>query len=263
MLIALAGPVGQVTAQAHTCPSVLEPAQLLTEHAAFVDTLACGMQAKAVRRRGGRVLLGLHPDLAAWMSRPAPDRLAEVRRLDAWPFLSWCFATGRLVPDLDLLAGKGRGAHFTTWLALHPEDEQRALEAAEPFGWCPAWATRVVGNALPLLCLTRATTLDELNAADLDAVQAQIAVCPSLTRASLNGGGEAASDAGGADACTAQGEQEVGGPAVAGMGKRALPTADGHPGIQGGQGSGLPGGHLLDDSVGEPALSVSRLTVAP
>lgn len=108
MLIALARPHGEVTAQAHTCPSVLEPAQLLTEHAAFVDTLACGMQAKAVRRRGGRVLLGLHPDLAAWMSRPAPDRLAEVRRLDAWPFLSWCFATGRLVPDLDLLAGKGR-----------------------------------------------------------------------------------------------------------------------------------------------------------
>jgi len=182
MLIALAGPVGQVTAQAHTCPSVLEPAQLLTEHAAFVDTLACGMQAKALRRRGGRVLLGLHPDLAAWMSRPAPDRLAEVRRLDAWPFLSWCFATGRLVPDLDLLAGKGRGAHFTTWLALHPDDEQRARRAAEPFGWCPAWVTRVVGNALPLLCLTRATTLDQLNAADLDAVEAQIAVCPSLTR---------------------------------------------------------------------------------
>lgn len=163
-------------------PAALVPALLLAEHAAFVATLACHSQAKALRRRGAGSLLAAHPDLLAWMSRPAAGRLAEVRRLQAWPFLSWCFATGRLRPDLDLLVGKGKGGHFTTWLALHQEDAKQARDAARSFSWSAPWQLRITDNALPLACLITGTTLGQLNTVVLDDVEAQIASSVMLTR---------------------------------------------------------------------------------
>ncbi|CAN5705405.1 hypothetical protein BH24ACT13_BH24ACT13_14100 [soil metagenome] len=161
---------------------VLEPARLIAEHEGFCQTLPYAAQAKYLRRRGAADLLAAHPDLSAWMGEPVADRLAVARRLGAWPFLSWCFATNRLTPDLDLLAAKGKGGHFTLWLLLNPGDGARARSAAEPFRWCPEWITRVTGNALPLACLTRARSLDELTADDLDAVEAVIDQSPVLTR---------------------------------------------------------------------------------
>jgi hypothetical protein len=91
----------------------LDPKRLLAEHDAFVAGLPCRNQAKYLRRRGGEWLLAAHPDLQVWMSRSITDRITEAHRLQAWPFLSWCFATGWLVPELDLLAGKGKGGHFS------------------------------------------------------------------------------------------------------------------------------------------------------
>lgn len=108
-------------------------------------------------------------------------RLVEVRRLGPSPFLSWCFAAGHLVPDLDLLAGKGKGAHYTTWGRLHSDDVARAQAAARELGWCEQWATRVGLNSLALVCLTRAVTLDTLGQDDLDAVGAAIEAAPTLT----------------------------------------------------------------------------------
>ena len=98
-----------------------DPQRLLAEHDAFLAGLACRGQAKCLRRRGGERLLAAHPDLSVWMARPVTDRLAEARRLDEWPFLSWCFATRAVVPELALLTGRARGIHFTTWAALHPD----------------------------------------------------------------------------------------------------------------------------------------------
>jgi hypothetical protein len=98
--------------------------------------------AKPLRQRGAARLLAAHPDLAAWMRRPVADRLAEVRRLDAWPFLSWCFAARQVRPDLELLALKGRGAHFTTWARFHADEVNRATAGAEALGavnTCHAW----------------------------------------------------------------------------------------------------------------------------
>jgi len=85
-------------------------------------------------------------------------------------------------PDLDLLVGKGKGGHFTTWLALHQQDAERAREAARPFGWSPPWQLRITDNALPLTCLVTGTTLGQLNAAVLEAVKEQIASSVMLTR---------------------------------------------------------------------------------
>jgi site-specific recombinase XerD len=156
--------------------------RLLAEHASFVASLPCRAQAKRLRCRGGEALLGAHPDLQAWMTRPVAARLAEARRLGAWPFLSWAFAVGAVVPDLELLAGKGRGTHFTTWARLHAADAARAQQAARELGWCPQWVTRIGVNALALVCLTRQVNLDRVGLADLDAVTATIETSPLLSR---------------------------------------------------------------------------------
>jgi integrase len=157
-----------------------DAAELLAEHAAFVATLPCRDQAKRLRQRGAARLLAAHPDLSAWMRRPVTDRLAEVRRLDAWPFLSWCFAAGHVRPDLELLALKGRGTHFTTWARFHADEVSRATAAAEALGWCPEYVPRVAVNALALVCLTRGPDLDEVTAADLDAVGEQVESSPLI-----------------------------------------------------------------------------------
>jgi hypothetical protein len=41
------------------------------------------------------------------------------------PPSSWCFATRAVVPELELLVGKARGIHFSTWARLHPGDVAR------------------------------------------------------------------------------------------------------------------------------------------
>ncbi len=39
-------------------------------------------------------------------TRPAPTRLADLKRTGAWPFLTWCFAAGqrprRPLPGMDI-----------------------------------------------------------------------------------------------------------------------------------------------------------------
>ena len=166
----------------------VDPGVLLAEHAAFTATLPCGAQARRLRQRGGEALLAAHPDLAGWMCRPLAARLAQVRRLGAWPFLCWCFATGVVAPDLGLLVGKGRGAHFTTWARLHPGDVERALAAGRELGWRGQYLTRVAVNALALVCLTRRVSLDQITLADLDAVSALVdtsPLIPTMTRRHL------------------------------------------------------------------------------
>ena len=173
-----------LTAAAPSSTMAHEPAwaALLAGHAEYVAALPCREQAKRLRRRGGERLLTAFPEPAEWMTRPLAARLAEVRRFDAWPFLSWAFATGALVPDLELLAAKGRGTHFTTWARFHAEDAARAQAAGRALGWCPEWVTRIGVNALALVCLTRRVDLGSITTADLDAVRTRIDTSPLLSR---------------------------------------------------------------------------------
>jgi integrase len=183
-----AAPTGPTESRAGAASGWRDPQRLLAEHDAFLAGLACRGQAKYLRRRGAERLLAAHPDLSAWMTRPVTDRLAQARQWGAWPFLSWCFATRAVVPDLELLVGKTRGIHFATWARLHPDDVDRARRAARELGWCPEYVTRVAVGALALVCLTRAVSLDELTGADLDAVAATIAdspLIPAVTRKHL------------------------------------------------------------------------------
>ena len=148
----------------------LTPQRLLTEHAAFVATLACNAQAKGLRIRGAEQMLAAHPDLPAWMQRSTPARLADIRQSNGWLFLAWCFATGRLRPDLELLSSKGKGGHYATWAALHADDVQAVERCATELGWSREYVHRVAANALALVCLTRGLSLLQITQDDLDAV---------------------------------------------------------------------------------------------
>jgi site-specific recombinase XerD len=163
---------------------------LLQQHAAFVAGLPCHDQAKRLRRAGAERLLARHPDLERWMGRPTADRIAEVRRLYAWPFLSWCFAVGAVRPDVELLAAKSKGAHYATWTRMHADQVARVAASAASMGWVDEWVYRVSTTALATVCMTRQTSLDQITLEDLAAVKADIgaavAVAPRC-RAVLRG----------------------------------------------------------------------------
>jgi integrase len=148
---------------------------LLDDYAGFIDTLGRSEMTKHIRRRQAAVFVRRVGDLRGWMRRPTVERLALIRRLDVWPFLCWCFATGRVVPDLELIAVKGKGGHFSMWTDMHPDDVAELRSAAASFDWTPIWRDRIVANAYPLLGLTRGIGLRRITLADLDAVDAEIA----------------------------------------------------------------------------------------
>jgi hypothetical protein len=163
--------------------------RLLDDYGRFVEGLPCGGQAKHIRGRQARAFLARVVDLHDWMRRPTLERLTLVRRLDAWTFLSWCFATGRVVPDLELIAAKGKGGHFSLWVSMYPEDIAELRAAASSFKWNPEWLTRIVANAYPLVGLTRGVPLREITDADLDAVDADLAasmLLPRITKVHLS-----------------------------------------------------------------------------
>ena len=87
----------------------LQPARLLAEHAEYLATLGCNQQAKRLRERGAEEHLAAFADLVDWMGRPTAVRVAEARRFGSWSFLTWCFVTGRLRPDVELLVMKQKG----------------------------------------------------------------------------------------------------------------------------------------------------------
>jgi len=70
----------------------LGPGALLAAYAEHVRGLVIIADNKRVRRRAAERLLAWHPDLVAWMARPTPARLADLRRSGAWPFVTWCLA---------------------------------------------------------------------------------------------------------------------------------------------------------------------------
>ena len=124
----------------------------------------------------------LHPQLAAWMSRPTPARLADLKRTGAWPFLTWCFIGGHLLPDLDLLLAKTPGDLYLQWAVRHPGDVQQVTEVAQRFGWSANWTRDVTRGGLALVCLTAGKSLGELGDDDFAAFARALAEAPTAGR---------------------------------------------------------------------------------
>ena len=157
------------------------PPDLLVAYAEAADQLPIGPDARRLRRMAAARLLGFQPDLEAWMARPTPARLADLRRSGAWPFLSWCFLEGHLRPDLDLLLAKSPGDLYATWAQRHGHDVARLAEVAGRFGWSANW-TRDLTAGLALICLWAGTDLDGLAGAAFERFAIELTSCPSTGR---------------------------------------------------------------------------------
>ena len=118
--------------------------------------------------------LTTHPDLAAWMGRPTRARLADLHRTKAWPFATWLFVTGRIRPDLELVAAKPGGVDLpAVWAAANSADVERVADSGVGMGWSRNWIHQVAVLALSLVAVVAGKTLAELGDADFDRVIAE------------------------------------------------------------------------------------------
>jgi integrase len=139
------------------------PADLLAAYAEHVAALALTKCTRDQRRREARRFLIRHPDLMAWMRRDTRQRLADLHRGDAWPFVSWCLVAGHLAGDLELLLAKPGGVDLpAVWAAAHPGDVDRVATAGRHLGWSANWTRQVGLLALSTVCLWAGATLEEL-----------------------------------------------------------------------------------------------------
>jgi hypothetical protein len=151
------------------------PVDLLGAYAAHVATLTISQAGRAARLRAAQRFVACHPDLVAWMDRPTPQRLVDLHRVKAWPFVSWCFIEGHLRPDLELLLAKPGGVELpTTWTRRHPDDAGRVAEVGRRFGWSSNWTRQVSVLALATMGCWVGKPLDGLTEDDFAGIAAEL-----------------------------------------------------------------------------------------
>jgi hypothetical protein len=151
---------------------------LLVRYAEHVQGLSIGPDAKRIRRNAAKALLTLRPDLDAWMTRPTPARLADLRRSGGWLFVCWCFLEGHLRPDMDLLIAKAPGDLYTAWIERHHDVVTRVAEVAARFGWSANWIEHL-NAGMAMICLWAAKELGELDGVDFERFLTELASSPS------------------------------------------------------------------------------------
>ncbi|HDL49705.1 MAG TPA: hypothetical protein ENH33_07100, partial [Actinobacteria bacterium] len=147
----------------------------------YVADLSCGPRGKRLRIVGMERFLERFPDVTEWMTRPTAARLVDIRRTNGWPFLSWCFATGQIRSDVDLLAAKANGAHFTTWCRFHPAEVERAAGVGRQLGRADSWVHQVCETTLAFVAMTSGTGLDSLTDTVFTDVTDALAEAPTVT----------------------------------------------------------------------------------
>jgi len=162
-----------MTALATTATPVRDD-DFLADYAAFVAKLQLGASAHELRNRWARRFVDVYPDLDAWMSRPLADRLTDLSRMQAWPFLCWAVLTCRVVPDLDLLVARRQGGMHLLCESLHADEFAIVRRAAERLGWGPRWVDHVLVIPLTLAVAWTGRAPQELTDDDLDRLTAEI-----------------------------------------------------------------------------------------
>lgn len=158
-----------------------DPRDLMARYEGFVDTLECGTPGKLLRLRAAEAFLTRFADLDVWMQRSTPARLVDLERTKAWPFVTWCFLTGVIVPDVDLLGARGPGAHFSAWAKSHEPEISRARAAAAALSWNEAWTDQVCRMQLAFVCLTMQVDLEALNDEVLELFAQRLRESPSIS----------------------------------------------------------------------------------
>ncbi len=155
---------------------------VLADYEAHVAALSITLGARRDRVYRARRFMSVHRDLGVWMQRPTVARLADLRRVKAWPFATWLFVSGRRRPDLELLLTKPAGCDLpSVWAAAHPDDVARAEQMALGLGWSKNWTRQVVILAASMICVWANKAIDDLDDADFDAIVAELDDSPAVT----------------------------------------------------------------------------------
>ncbi|WP_204802363.1 tyrosine-type recombinase/integrase [Mycobacterium riyadhense] len=124
---------------------------VLSDYLDYVAGLGLSGRAVRDRIRIARRFQARHPDLAAWMARPAVERAGELRSSRAWPLLCYAIGAGRLRLDVELAAIKQ-----LTGLGVAVEGRDSSgfsamREAGNRLGWSSSWIETVLGECLAVL----------------------------------------------------------------------------------------------------------------
>jgi len=144
------------------------------DYLAHLATLEIGADAKRLRRNGARALLARHPNLERWMDRPIAERLVDISRAKAWPFICWAILAGRIEPDLELLIARRQGGMHVAVEAAFADSFAQLRDAASRLGWKPRWVEAVIVGPLTLAVAFTGRAPQELTDADLDTLAAGI-----------------------------------------------------------------------------------------
>jgi integrase len=158
---------------------------LLGGYARFSHRLGLTDRALRDRLRLARLFLAEHPDLGEWMARPTRARLTGLRRIKAWPLVSWAALSGRVSADLDLLAAKDLGGMSAAVRHLWPEDFEHLWETARRLGWSCYWARSVIDQFVPAVIAWSHTPIRELGAGTLDGFGAALEEVTSASATTL------------------------------------------------------------------------------
>jgi len=163
---------------------VLAPAggrRLLEDYRGYCAGLDRGADAQGLRLRQALRFLAAHPDLDAWMTRPARVRLADLRRFKAWPLLTFAVLSGRLRLDADLLVSRRLGGFGRCAEDQFAGQFAALREAAARLSWGPRHIEAVVRQGVVTAIAFTAKPPARLTTQDLDDLDAQIAVSPRLS----------------------------------------------------------------------------------
>ncbi len=123
--------------------------QLIEDYAFFCHEMGVSDRVLRERLRMAREFLAVHEDLGAWMSRPTRTCLPDLRRIRAWPLVSWAALCGRVTMHLDLLAAKDVGSMSATVRRRWPTEFNKLWATATRLGWSYYWSRSVIDQFVP------------------------------------------------------------------------------------------------------------------
>ncbi|MCB8913103.1 tyrosine-type recombinase/integrase [Rhodococcus rhodochrous] len=160
--------------------TVAAPDTVLAGYLDHVVTL--GLSGRAVRGRAriAGVFLAEHPDLRDWMTRPAADRLIELRSTGAWPLLCHVIGHDELRLDLEFAAVKNLTGLGRAVEARDPVGFAAVRAAGLALGWTPSWVETVLGECLAVLLARHGGLVSGITDDTIDDFDAALAATQSF-----------------------------------------------------------------------------------
>jgi site-specific recombinase XerD len=157
-----------------------DPDTVLADYLEYVAGL--GLSGRSVRARTliATTFLTSHPDLRDWMTRPAAERLIELRRTGAWPLLCHLIGRGELRLDLELAAVKNLTGLGRAVEDRDPDGFAAVRAAGLALGWTPQWIETVLGECLAVLLAWHGGLVSGVSADTVDEFDAALAATQSI-----------------------------------------------------------------------------------